>query len=81
MTMAIKAWLHWIAAAALAIIPACTSAQTLPPPSTNPPSEKALMTQLVALRDSFVGQIKGEGFQPSLPPPDIILDNQPSFGA
>jgi hypothetical protein len=39
------------------------------------------MAQLVALRDSFVKQIKAEGFQPSVPPPEIILDDQPSFGA
>ncbi len=39
------------------------------------------MAQVVALRDSFVNQIKTEGFQPSLPPPEIVLDNPPSYGA
>lgn len=38
------------------------------------------MAQLVALRDAFVNQIKAEGFQPSLPPPTIVLDNPPSYG-
>jgi hypothetical protein len=52
-----------------------------PPPSTSPSSEKAVTAQLIALRDSFVSEIKAEGFQPSLPPPNIILDNPPSYGA
>jgi hypothetical protein len=79
MTMSLKTWLPWMAVSALATIPVCSSAQTSP--STNPASEKAVMAQLVALRDSFVGQIKAEGFQPSLPSPEIILDNPPSYGA
>lgn len=43
-------------------------------------SDKAVTPQPVALRDSFVNQIKAEGFQPSVPSPKIVLDNEPSFG-
>ena len=38
------------------------------------------MAQLITLRDSFVDQIKAEGFQPSLPPPTIVLGNPPAYG-
>jgi len=38
------------------------------------------MGQLITLRDSFVNQVKAEGFQPSLPPPTVVLDNPPSYG-
>ena len=43
-------------------------------------SDRAVMGRLTTLRDSFVNQIKAEGFQPSLPAPTIVLDNPPSFG-
>ena len=43
-------------------------------------SDRAVMERLTALRDSFVSQIKAEGFQPGLPAPTIVLDNPPSFG-
>jgi hypothetical protein len=55
-------------------------AQALAASSANTSSDEVLMAQLVALRDSFVNQIKAEGFQPSLPPPTIVLDNPPSYG-
>lgn len=38
------------------------------------------MVQLTTLRDLFVAQVKAEGFQPSLAPPTIVLDNPPSYG-
>jgi hypothetical protein len=79
--MFLKAWLLFMAASALAMIPPCASAQTGPVPATKASSDKAAMAQLVALRDSFVTQIKAEGFQHSLPPPEILLDNPPSYGA
>jgi hypothetical protein len=60
--------------------PVCAPAQNSPTTSTTIASNAALMDQLVALRDSFVSQLKREGFQPSLPPPTIILDNPPSYG-
>ena len=43
-------------------------------------SDRAVMERLTTLRDSFVNQIKAEGFQPSRPAPTIVLDNPPSFG-
>jgi hypothetical protein len=58
----------------------CAFAQDSPKPSTTITPNAALMDQLVALRDSFVSEMKREGFQPSLPPPTIILDNPPSYG-
>src|SRR5580704_14689303 len=52
--------------------------------TTNTPSSDKLghevQTTLEALRDSFVNQVKAEGFQPSLPPPTIVLDDPPSLG-
>src|ERR1700722_2352600 len=50
------------------------------PSASQTSSTDALMTQLVALRDSFVNQVKAEGFKPSLPPPQIVIDNPPSYG-
>lgn len=38
------------------------------------------MTQLTALRDDFIAQIKAEGFLPSLGAPAIVLDNPHAFG-
>jgi hypothetical protein len=76
--MSLNAWLRLIGVLVFGIVPVHVSAQTPPPPSTKLSSHVA---QLVALRDSFVNQIKVEGFQPSLPPPDIILDNPASYGA
>lgn len=44
------------------------------------PSNDALRAQLTALRDSFVDAIQKAGFKPSIDPPQIALDNPPSFG-
>jgi hypothetical protein len=60
--------------------PASSFAQTATPPSEDTSSKEALLGQLTTLRDSFVSQVKAEGFQPSLPPPTIVLDNPPSYG-
>lgn len=49
-------------------------------PTTAQEPNIAVLERVNALRDSFVNQIKVEGFQPSLAPPTIILDNPPSFG-
>src|SRR5579864_3886028 len=65
----------------LVMIPVCAGAQNAPTSSTNASSDKAVSAQLVALRDSFVKRIKAEGFEPSLPAPIIILNNEPSYGA
>jgi hypothetical protein len=43
-------------------------------------SNDALRVQLTALRDSFVDAINAAGFKPSIEPPQIALDNPPSFG-
>jgi hypothetical protein len=40
-----------------------------------------VLAQLVALRDDFVKRIKAEGFEPSLPAPKIVLNNEPAYGA
>jgi hypothetical protein len=40
----------------------------------------ALMTQLVALRNSFIRAIEDQGYKPRLPPPTVVLDNPPSYG-
>jgi hypothetical protein len=57
-------------------------AQSTTPASTQAqdPSNDALRAQLTALRDSFVDSINAAGFKPSLDPPQIVLDNPPSFG-
>lgn len=81
MTMSLKTGLPWMAVSILATLPASAPAQSATPAPTNALHEKAVMAQLIALRDSFVDQIKAEGFQPSLPPPEIILDNPASYGA
>jgi hypothetical protein len=44
------------------------------------PSNDALRAQLTMLRDSFVDAIQAAGFKPSIDPPQIALDNPPSFG-
>jgi hypothetical protein len=62
-----------------AIFPFILPAQAAPPASQTS-STDALMTQLLALRNSFVNQVKAEGFKPSLPPPQIVIDNPPSYG-
>jgi hypothetical protein len=62
-----------------AILPVLLPAQNTTPPQSETPSTIALEAQLVALRDSFVSQIKPEGFRPSLPP-QIVIDNPPSYG-
>jgi hypothetical protein len=53
-----------------------------PEPATKPQavSNDALHARLNALRDSFVDAIKASGFKPSIDPPQIALDNPPSFG-
>jgi hypothetical protein len=79
--MFLKALRHWAAAVVGAIAAACAAAQNVPQPSTIASTGQAVMAQLAALRDSFVKQIKAEGFQPSLSPPEIVLSNEPSFGA
>jgi hypothetical protein len=61
-------------------VPTSSSAQTATPPSGDPSSSEALMGRLITLRDSFVNQVKADGFQPSLPPPTIVLDNPLAFG-
>jgi hypothetical protein len=55
-------------------------AQAAAASEANASSNNTVMVQLMTLRDSFVNQIKTEGFQPSLPAPRIILDNPPSYG-
>ena len=70
----------WIAVCWFAVLPVRLSTQTAAPPSANAASDEAAMAKLTALRDAFIEQIKAEGFQPSLPPPEIVLDNPPSFG-
>jgi hypothetical protein len=44
------------------------------------PSNDAVRTQLTALLDSFVSEAKAAGFKPSIEPPQIVIDNPPSFG-
>jgi hypothetical protein len=69
-----------IVAVLFAAAPAISVAQVPAKSQAATPSNDALMTQLLALRDSFVNQIKAEGFTPSLPPPQIVIDNPPSYG-
>jgi len=77
--MFLNAFFQWAAVFVFVMIPASASAQAAPPLKNASPDE--VMAQVVALRDSFVNQIKAAGFQPSLPPPTIILDNPPSYGS
>jgi hypothetical protein len=77
--MVLNPKLKLIAIFLFVIVPVRASAQNSPTPSTNSSSNNTLMSLLIALRDSFVSQIKSEGFQPTLPP-TIILDNPPSYG-
>ena len=77
--MIFRGWLQVISVC-VSLIPSCAFAQTTPPLSTNASSDTEVMAQLTALRDAFVEQIKSEGFQPSLPPPEIILGNPPPYG-
>jgi hypothetical protein len=62
------------------ILPSIVPAQSAATSQAQPPSDAALMGRLVTLRDAFVSQIKAEGFKPSLPPPEILVDNPPSYG-
>jgi hypothetical protein len=62
------------------ILPAIVPAQSAATSQAVPPSNAALMARLVTLRDSFVSQIKAEGFKPTLPAPEIVIDNPPSYG-
>lgn len=79
-----KAYISLIAIFSFVVVSFNLSAQTAAMPATTPTtdtsSNEAVMTRLMALRDSFINQIKAEGFQPSLPPPKIVLDNPPAFG-
>lgn len=36
--------------------------------------------KLIALRNDFVGKIEAMGYHPRLSPPEIVMDNPPSFG-
>jgi hypothetical protein len=40
----------------------------------------SVMNKLVSLRNDFVGRIEAMGYHPSLKPPEILMDNPPSFG-
>jgi hypothetical protein len=71
---------HLVAICCFVALAPGSHTQTVASSSANTSQEEVLMSQLVALRDSFVNQIKAEGFQPSLPPPTIVLDNPPSYG-
>jgi hypothetical protein len=66
-------WILWIA-------PAQSSEATVPaaPPVVLPNGN--VMAQLSTMRDNFISTIKSSGFQPSVPPPTILLDNPPSYG-
>ena len=46
---------------------------------TNADAE-AEKTKLIALRNDFIARIEAAGYHPSLKPPEIIMDNPPSFG-
>jgi hypothetical protein len=70
----------FIALFSLAAVPLRLSSQTAAAAPANASADEAVMARLVALRDAFISQIKAEGFQPSLAPPKIVLDNPPSFG-
>jgi hypothetical protein len=39
-----------------------------------------VMNKLVALRNDFVSRVEAMGYHPGLKPPEIIMDNPPSFG-
>jgi hypothetical protein len=73
-----KFYLHRAPVLVLAAILAGSAGAQAPTPAQE--SNSVVLERLNALRDSFVNQIKLEGFQPSLAPPTIILDNPPSFG-
>jgi hypothetical protein len=76
-----KAYISLIAILSFMVVSFSLSAQTAAAkPAINTSSDEAVMKQLTDLRDSFINQLKAEGFQPSLTPPKIVLDNPPSFG-
>jgi hypothetical protein len=76
-----KAYISLIAILSFMVVSFSLSAQTAAAkPAINTSSDEAVMKQLMDLRDSFINQLKAEGFQPSLTPPKIALDNPPSFG-
>jgi hypothetical protein len=76
-----KIYISLIAILSFVVVSLSLSAQTAAAkPSTNTSSDEAVMKQLTDLRDSFINQLKAEGFQPSLAPPKIVLDNPPSYG-
>ena len=76
-----KAYISVIAILSFMVVSFSLSAQTpTAAPANNASSDDAVMKQLTDLRDSFINQLKAEGFQPSLAPPKIVLDNPPSYG-
>jgi hypothetical protein len=79
-----KAYILPIAIFSFVVVSFSLSAQTAATPAATPTtstsSDEAVMTRLTDLRDSFINQLKAEGFQPSLTPPKIVLDNPPSYG-
>lgn len=42
--------------------------------------QDSILTNLTQLRDDYINKIKAAGYKPSLSPPQIVLDNPPSFG-
>src|ERR1700759_4698306 len=58
-------------------------AQTTAPiasPPANSSSNEAKMAELVNLRNDFIQTVRARGFEPTLAPPIILLDNPPSYG-
>lgn len=70
----------------LTICVACTarprgqSLSTLPKMATEAQAERGATVNFVALRNSFVDQIKAAGFSPRLPAPQIVEDDPLAFG-
>jgi hypothetical protein len=76
-----KAYISLIAIFSFVVVSLSLSAQTAAAkPATNTSQDEAVMKQLTDLRDSFINQLKAEGFQPSLTPPKIVLDTPSAFG-
>jgi|ERR1700693_4353044 len=63
-----------------ATVSAAQNAAPAASPAVNSSSNEAEMAKLVALQNDFIETIKTDGFQPSLAPPTIVLDNPPSYG-
>lgn len=64
----------------LAAVSAGQNTAPAPSPAVNSASNEAELAKLVALQKDFIETIKADGFQPSLAPPTIVLDNPPSYG-